>query len=76
MATMKYTNYRGETSIRNIEPISVWFGRTDFHKEHQWLLTARDLDKGANRDFALKDCDFTYRPEDPNVQKDQEGQEG
>ncbi|WP_321385717.1 hypothetical protein [Rhizobium sp.] len=50
-----YTNYRGETSRRAIKPKCVWFGSTEWHREPQWLLTAFDVDKGADRDFALKD---------------------
>ncbi|TWD58148.1 hypothetical protein FB480_101903 [Agrobacterium vitis] len=53
--TLTYTNYRGETSQRTIKPKRVWFGSTEWHPEPQWLLTAFDVDKGADRDFALKD---------------------
>lgn len=50
-----YTNWRGEYGVRNICPIKVWFGSTDWHPEPQWLLTAIDMDKNAERDFAIKD---------------------
>ncbi|ELT48553.1 hypothetical protein D584_13934 [Brucella intermedia M86] len=50
-----YTNYRGETSERTITPIRPWFGSTEWHPEPQWLLRAYDHNKGAERDFALKD---------------------
>lgn len=50
-----YTNYRGETSVRRITPVKIWFGATDWHPESQWLLDAVDLEKKANRSFALKD---------------------
>lgn len=50
-----YTNYRDETAERVIEPISIWFGSTEWHKEEQWLLKAIDIEKNAERDFALKD---------------------
>ena len=50
-----YKNYKGETSERNIEPIRIYFGHNDWHKEDQWVLMAKDLDKGALRDFAMKD---------------------
>ena len=50
-----YTNYRGETSVRKIVPKRIWFGKTDWHPEHQWILEAFDLEKGANRGFAMKD---------------------
>jgi hypothetical protein len=53
--TLAYTNWRGETAQRTIVPQRVWFGSTDWHPEPQWLLTALDAEKGAERDFALKD---------------------
>lgn len=51
----KYKNWQGETAVRNVMPIKIWFGHTDFHVEDQWLLKATDLDKNAERDFAVKD---------------------
>lgn len=50
-----YTNYKGKTAWRHIEPRTLYFGRTHFHPEDQWLLQALDLDKGVMRDFAVKD---------------------
>lgn len=56
---MTYTNYRGEVSVRNVTPIDIEFGSTDWHPEPQWLMSAYDNDKGAHRVFALRDCDFS-----------------
>lgn len=53
--TLTYTNWRGETSLRRLRPIGIWFGATEWHPEPQWLLKAWDEDKGAERDFALAD---------------------
>ena len=53
--TLTYTNWRGETAERTITPKRIWFGSTDWHPEPQWLLTAFDAEKQADRDFALKD---------------------
>jgi predicted DNA-binding transcriptional regulator YafY len=50
-----YTNYRGETTIRKIIPQKIWFGKTDWHPEDQWLLDAIDTEKNAERSFAIKD---------------------
>lgn len=50
-----YTNYRNETSVRLIIPVKIWFGATDWHPEYQWLLDAIDVEKRANRSFAMKD---------------------
>jgi len=64
--TLVYTNYGGETSERTITPIKPWFGSTEWHPEPQWLLTAFDHEKQANRDFALKD--FGYPSPSPRAQ--------
>lgn len=48
-----YTNWRGETSEREIRPLHMWFGATEWHPEPQWLITAKDIGKGVERDFAL-----------------------
>lgn len=50
-----YTNYRGETSVRRIVPKRIWFGKTDWHPDEQWLLDAHDVEKNAERSFALRD---------------------
>lgn len=50
-----YTNYRGETSIREIVPVRIWFGSTDWHPQPQWLLDAFDVEKEAFRSFAMRD---------------------
>ncbi len=52
---IEYTNWEGKTAIRNIEPKKLWFGSTEWHEEEQWLLNAFDLDKQADRDFAMRD---------------------
>jgi predicted DNA-binding transcriptional regulator YafY len=50
-----YTNYRGERSLRRIIPKGIRFASSEFHPGEQWLLDAYDLDKQADRTFALKD---------------------
>ena len=55
LVTVVYTNYRGETSIRRIIPKRIWFGNTDWHPEPAWLLDAYDVEKEADRSFAMKD---------------------
>lgn len=55
-----YTNYKGKTAIRRIIPKSISFGHNEWHKEDQWLLIAFDLDKEADRTFALKDIKSWY----------------
>ena len=53
--TIVYTNYKGVTGTRKIVPIEILFGHTDWHKEDQWLLRAFDIQKNAERTFAVKD---------------------
>lgn len=55
IARIKYTNYRGETSIRRIIPVRVRFAASEWHPEEQWLLDAFDIDRGDTRSFAMKD---------------------
>ncbi|SDY71270.1 hypothetical protein SAMN05216554_1258 [Herbiconiux ginsengi] len=50
-----YTNYRGVTDWRVIEPEAIWFGSTEWHPEPQWLLDAVDVERGEKRTFALVD---------------------
>lgn len=54
----EYRNWRGEIEFREATPLKFWFGQTDYHPEPQWIMTAFDHDRLADRDFALKDCNF------------------
>ena len=56
-----YTNHRNETSIRRIVPERIWFGKTEWHLEEQWILFAFDIEKGAERGFALKDVKAWFK---------------
>lgn len=53
--TFTYTNWKGETGIRNVIPLRMHWGTTEFHRDPQWLLFAWDKDKDADRTFAVKD---------------------
>lgn len=50
-----YTNYKGVTGARNIVPIEIIFGNNEWHTQDQWLMRAFDIQKNAERTFALKD---------------------
>lgn len=52
---IRYTNYKGVTSDRNIIPLLPYFGSSEYHPEKQWLLKVWDIDKRAMRSFAIKD---------------------
>lgn len=60
-ATVRYTNWRGETADRRLILGDVRFGSTEWHTEPTWLITAFDLDHPAQiwKDFDLTKCDFT-----------------
>lgn len=53
--TFVYRNWRGEEARRSVLPLYVWHGTTEWHTDPQWFLRAVDIDKGAQRDFAMKD---------------------
>lgn len=50
-----YTNWRGERAIRRVRPLTIRFENTEWHPETQWLMRAVDIERGATRDFAMKD---------------------
>jgi predicted DNA-binding transcriptional regulator YafY len=50
-----YTNHAGERGIRHIHPRHMVFKATEFHPVAQWILDAFDVDKQADRSFAMKD---------------------
>lgn len=52
---LTYTNYRGETSRRELHLVRIYWGSTDWHPEPQLLLKAFDYQKDAYRDFAVSD---------------------
>lgn len=51
----KYTNWQGQTAVRTVMPIKIWYGHTEYHPTDRWLLKATDLNKNAERDFAIED---------------------
>ena len=55
IVTIVYTNYKGKTAVRKIIPQDIYFGSTEWHPENQWLMRAYDVDKEADRTFAIKD---------------------
>lgn len=51
-----YRNYRGEEGYRHVRPISLRFGISQYHSGEQWFLLGFDIEKAAEREFALKDA--------------------
>lgn len=50
-----YVNWQGVPASRKAEVQAIHFGATEYHPEPQWLMSARDTEKQANRVFAMKD---------------------
>ena len=50
--TAVYTNWKGETRVRSLEVLRIWWGRTKWHPTEGWLVTAIDLESGEQRDFS------------------------
>ena len=61
-----YTNWKGETSVRHLVPIRIFFGANEWHTREQWLLYAFDVDKNVERTFALNDV-HAWNPSTENV---------
>lgn len=53
VAIIDYTNHLGERSYRRIQPLSISLENNEWHTDTQWILYAVDLDKGAERAFAM-----------------------
>lgn len=50
----QYTSHRGITETRYVQPLSVWYGESEFHPGgSRWMMRAYDLDRRAERDFLL-----------------------
>jgi hypothetical protein len=52
---VEYTNYRGEKGVRTIVPLSFFFGTTEYHPKEQWLIKLWDVDRQAERIYALQE---------------------
>jgi predicted DNA-binding transcriptional regulator YafY len=54
VAKFTYVNYKNITNNRNINPIKLYYGNTEWYPENQWLLKAYDIEKKEIRVFAMK----------------------
>lgn len=61
--TFTYRNWKGEVSVRRVQPIEIRFAATSWHPVPQYLLRAFDVDKGEIRDFAW--VDISPAPAEP-----------
>jgi predicted DNA-binding transcriptional regulator YafY len=50
-----YRNWKGEVAWRRIVPLSISFESSQWHPVPQWIMRALDIDKEAERSFAIAD---------------------
>ena len=50
---MDYKNHRGEIKERHLQPLCIYWGKTEYYPDYQWIMKAYDLEKKEERDFAL-----------------------
>jgi predicted DNA-binding transcriptional regulator YafY len=49
-----YMNWKDEVAVRTVRPLEMYFGTHEKHPTPRWILRAFDLDKGAERHFAME----------------------
>lgn len=54
----RYTNYRGITSVREVRPVYIRFGTSDYYPEPCWLMKALDFDRSEFREFRMSSMEF------------------
>lgn len=52
---IKYKNWRGEESEREIIPESIYYGANKFHPQAGWLIAGVDVESGKNKTFSMRD---------------------
>ena len=55
----EYRNWRGEVAMRRLRAVAFWHGSTEWHPAPGLMLKAVDLDRDAERDFAVADFNMT-----------------
>lgn len=74
-ARISYVNWRGEAGERRILPTRLAFEANEWHPEPQWILFAWDLDKDAERGFALSGIDPSRIRGEDEIDTDIDGPE-
>lgn len=76
---LDYTNHRGERRWRKVVPL-VWhspsYFRTEHHPQHLWTLTMWDVEKQAERTFALENIHGFSRTKPERIDDATEKQPG
>ena len=55
IVTIIYTNHKRETKEYNVIPKNICFDFNKWHKDKQWLLTAKDIDRKVEITFPMKE---------------------
>lgn len=55
-----YENHRKETDVRNVLPIRIYHGTTEYYPEPGYLLEAFDKDRGAVRTFSMSRIKYHF----------------
>lgn len=53
--TIDYTNHQGKRTVRRVTAMTIWRGVSEYHEGAQLFLHAYDIDRMAERDFAIVD---------------------
>ena len=54
IVSIAYLDSQGGRVTRRVVPDRIWFGRTDWVPEPQWLLDAYDLDRCSIRTYPMR----------------------
>lgn len=52
---VRYNNWKNEIGVRTIIPQKIWYGHTEYHSDSQWLMDVWDVEKDAQRTYAMMD---------------------
>lgn len=66
-----YVNWRGEAARRQVKPMTVRWGTSDWYKEPQWLLSCWDLERKDVREFALANMTNVKQQDRPSTSRSQ-----
>lgn len=55
IVVIDYTNWKGDRRSREIHPLRIFFGESEYHEDAQWFLEGIDVGTGEIRNFAMKD---------------------
>ena len=53
--SFNYISHTGKFSNRRVKATCLWYGKTEFHPDDQWLMDGVDMDKLEVRSFAVRD---------------------